>query len=357
MRHALGTVTIYFLGMCSQHRGTTGIQIKVGDWVEILSFPEIQKTLDAEGRLDHLPFMPEMLPYCGRRFRVSKVVQQICIDGAKQVQGESALRAFRGNPVLMLETMRCGGEAHGCCDRGCSIFWKTNWVKPVTAHLPPDVTPSTSQSSEALKHLPTHHASGCYHCQSSEMPKATRHLSLFQRILNCWRDVRVGNHTLLAKCSQLMVWSCWKLHHKLRGTYPRGTANPTPVESLALKPGEWVEVKSLKEIEATLDEKGMNRGLHFSADMRLFCGKRLRVRRRMDGIIVEGTGKFRTLKNSVSLEGAVCDSAYYAFGGCAREDLHYWREIWLRRVDPAVIPDQPKERTLKPAEAAQTLAP
>lgn len=331
--------------------------MKVGDWVEILSFPEIQKTLDAEGQLDHLPFMPEMLPYCGRRFRVSKVVQQICIDGAKQVQGESALRSFRGEPVLMLETLRCGGEAHGFCDRGCSIFWKLSWVKPVPSQATGAARPPAPFSQEALNSLPTRQDSGCYHCQSSEMPKATRHLSLFQRLLNCWRDIRVGNHTLSAKFFQLMVWSCWKLHHKLRGPYPRGTANPTPVESLDLKPGEWVEVKSLKEIEATLDERGMNRGLHFSADMRLFCGKRLRVRRRMDGIIVEGTGKFRTLKNSVSLEGAVCDSAYYAFGGCAREDLHYWREIWLRRVDPVLLPDQPKERALKPDPTPQTLAP
>lgn len=343
--------------MCSQHRSPSAIQIRVGDWVEILSFSEIQQTLDTEGHLDHLPFMPEMLPYCGRRFRVSKVVQQICIDGAKQVQGESALRSFRGSPVLMLANLRCGGESHGSCDRGCSIFWKANWVKPVSSGPLSEGPTHPSPALVIPKGLPTHQSSGCYHCQSSEMPKATQHQSLFQRILNCGRDVRVGNQTWAAKFSQLMIWSCWKIHFKLRGTYPRGNANPTPVESLGLKPGEWVEVKSLKEIEATLDDRGMNRGLHFSADMRLFCGKRLQVRRRMDGIIVEGTGQFRTLKNSVSLEGAVCDSAYYAFGGCARDDLHYWREIWLRRVESAPLPDPAAERLNKPAASPQSVAP
>ena len=43
-----------------------------GEWAEVLSLDEIQATLDAEGQLDGLPFMPEMVKYCGRKFRVSR---------------------------------------------------------------------------------------------------------------------------------------------------------------------------------------------------------------------------------------------------------------------------------------------
>ncbi|HVW84082.1 MAG TPA: hypothetical protein VHB50_05360, partial [Bryobacteraceae bacterium] len=41
-----------------------------GEWVEVKSAPEIARTLDADGALDGLPFMPEMLGHCGRRYRV-----------------------------------------------------------------------------------------------------------------------------------------------------------------------------------------------------------------------------------------------------------------------------------------------
>ena len=49
-------------------------------------------------------------------------------------------------------------------------------------------------------------------------------------------------------------------------------------------------------------------------------------------MIAEGTGKMRQLRDTVILMEALCDSSYYAFGGCPRGDFLYWREIWLRRV-------------------------
>ena len=36
---------------------------KIGDWVEVRSKAEILCTLDANGQLDKMPFMPEMLQY------------------------------------------------------------------------------------------------------------------------------------------------------------------------------------------------------------------------------------------------------------------------------------------------------
>jgi hypothetical protein len=131
---------------------------------------------------------------------------------------------------------------------------------------------------------------------------------------------------------QLATWSWWTVHRRLMGPYPRGNRKPTPAESLGLQAGEWVDVKSLAEIVATLDQNGRNRGLHFSADMRLYCGRRLRVRARAEKLITEGTGQMRGIPNTVFLEGATCDSAYWAFGGCPRNDFLYWREIWLKRA-------------------------
>ena len=48
------------------------LKLRPGDLVEVRSEAEILATLDANGRLDNLPFMPEMLAHCGRQYRVEK---------------------------------------------------------------------------------------------------------------------------------------------------------------------------------------------------------------------------------------------------------------------------------------------
>ena len=49
-----------------------------GDWVEVRSKEEILETLDKNGRLDGLPFMPQMFKYCGQRFQVYKRAHKTC---------------------------------------------------------------------------------------------------------------------------------------------------------------------------------------------------------------------------------------------------------------------------------------
>jgi hypothetical protein len=51
---------------------------RAGDWVEVRSKEEILKTLDKNGRLEELPFMPQMFDYCGQRFRVYKRARKTC---------------------------------------------------------------------------------------------------------------------------------------------------------------------------------------------------------------------------------------------------------------------------------------
>ena len=40
--------------------------------MEVRSKEEILRTLDKSGRLEGLPFMPQMFQYCGQRFQVYK---------------------------------------------------------------------------------------------------------------------------------------------------------------------------------------------------------------------------------------------------------------------------------------------
>jgi hypothetical protein len=100
-------------------------------------------------------------------------------------------------------------------------------------------------------------------------------------------------------------------------------------DALQLRPGEPVEVKSLEEILATLDDKGTFRGLTFTPEMRQHCGKRYRVFKRLELMFDEYHKSQRRVKNTVLLEGVVCGGAGL---GCDRSCFLYWREVWLRRV-------------------------
>ena len=102
---------------------------------------------------------------------------------------------------------------------------------------------------------------------------------------------------------------------------------------LKLKKGELIEVRSEKEILATLDGSGKYKGLSLLPEMLKFCGKKLRVLKRTKNYIVEGKG-MRILKNTVILDGGFCDGSWH--GGCDRTCYCLWREKWLKRISTEV---------------------
>jgi hypothetical protein len=104
----------------------------------------------------------------------------------------------------------------------------------------------------------------------------------------------------------------------------------TPQDVLNLEPGELVEVRPVEEILADLDKDRKCRGLLWMTGMRKFCGKRYRVLKRVEKILLESNGELRKMKNTVLLEGVTCDGE--EFSGCDRSCFHFWREAWLTRV-------------------------
>jgi len=111
------------------------------------------------------------------------------------------------------------------------------------------------------------------------------------------------------------------------------TADPDDRRTLGLQPGELVRVRSIDEILATLNRKRRCRGLLWMTGMRKYCGNQYRVYRRVERIVQETNGEFRNMKDTVLLEGVMCDGK--AFGGCDRSCFHFWREAWLERVPAA----------------------
>ncbi|HXY06897.1 MAG TPA: hypothetical protein VEI52_03505 [Terriglobales bacterium] len=304
----------------------TAVRLRPGDLVEVKAPEEILQTLDADGTLGQLPFMPEMVEFCGKRFLVSKRVLKTCYYTEKNAAG---FRKFKTDDVVLLDGLRCSGAEHDGCQKACMIFWREAWLRKVQ-----DAAVQTKLdaiASERLRaRLKTSTGPKTYFCQASELLKPTHPLSQRERFEGCLTEVFVGNCSILEMAQRIGRWLFWRTRRKLLGEFAHGPNKSTPAESLNLQSGELIEVKSMESINQTLDETGHNRGLFFFPDMHSLCGKQRRVERRIEKIIVDGTGEMRQLRNTVYLENSHC-GCVYALTGCPRGEFSYWREIWLRR--------------------------
>jgi hypothetical protein len=336
------------------HTADIALDLKPGERVEVRSLAEILATLDQQGRLSALSFMPEMQRFCGRRFRVSRRADKAC-DRVRKSGNRRMVNAVH------LEDLRCDGADHDGCGAACLIFWKEAWLKRVD-HPDLVAAPNEDQGkrpagvdAEGLRRAARVSPgdgtpeSVVWSCQATTMYDATSAFSKWD-VWQFVRDVRSGH----VKVRTVAWWAVtkalnrirllpkmWRLVETVRGPFRvpfiGGTLSKTPRELLNLVPGEWVEVKSYEEILATLDKKGKNRGMTFDSEMVKYCGTRLRVRQRVERIIDEPTGRMMVLPNDcIILEGATCTGDYHGF--CPRAIYPYWREIWLRRVEPAPAP-------------------
>ncbi len=319
--------------------------LHAGDWVEVRSEGEILSTLDQRGCLDSLPFMPEMLQFCGQRFRVFKSAHKTC-----DVIIESVNR--RMTNAVHLEGLRCDGQAHGGCQQRCLLFWKEAWLKPVAG---PDseqgavVSPPTGKQAagarfdrDALQRAtraPAQSDGERYACQATEIVRATTYLR--------WWDPRPYVQDLLSRniglldflrFSAIAIYNATARRLSVGRTYPylRGLAtDETPSVDLNLQPGELVQVRSKEEIMLTINKRFRNKGLSFDVEMVPFCGRTFRVLSRVERLIDDKTGKMlRPNRACLILEGVVCGgclSKNRLF--CPRSIYPYWHEVWLKRVE------------------------
>ncbi len=340
------------------HDGRTGrpsssdrLDLRIGELVEVRSQGEILATLDERGRLDGLPFMPEMLQYCGGRFRVYRRAIKAC-----DTIGNTGM--YRMERAVHLEGLRCDGGAHDGCQAACMIYWKEAWLKRVEprpdAEAPADAMTDSTDPARTVTMLQLATRAGAdasgepiYSCQATDLPKAASvHIAGWDARQYA-EDVRSGNAGLLQMVRGLVILVFNKFQDASRRFLPmrlriHGGKNypfidgalhgKTPKELLDLQPGELVEVKSKEEIFATLDQGGHNRGLRFDVEMLRYCGTRARVLRRVDRLVDEKTGRMLELPGDcIILEGVICTADYHQF--CPRSIYPYWREIWLRRAN------------------------
>lgn len=342
---------------------------RTGDWVEVRSKEEILGTLDSRGRLEELPFMPQMFQYCGQRYQVYKRAHKTC-DTVNRTGGRRLTRAVH------LE-LRCDGEAYGGCQAACLLFWKEAWLKPVAKEdhsaglssrksdaaanptcdgsalcTEADVWAGTRDTEQSTINEPK------YVCQTTLLPYITTFLPWWD-VRQYLEDYTSGNFTVGRLVCGFVYAGYWELlehsgeklgrllikfydaYHRLWGglPFPRkmGTIpadQTTPTLALGLQPGELVRVRSHEEILATLNTEGKNRGLSFDGEQVPYCGGVYRVRSRVSRFIDEKTGRMKTLKNeAIILEGVWCQARYSDCRMlCPRSIYSWWREIWLERV-------------------------
>ena len=230
-----------------------GEAIRVGDWVEVLPIQDILRTLDGEGTLDAMPFMPEMARYAGRRFRVMKSAHKTC-----DPTGAWELRRLRD--AVHLET-RCDGGAHDGCEARCLIIWKTAWLQHVDGPhgeaVAQDLAQDPGQAAAYLPKLQTltrradQNGKPRYRCQVTEIAPATTEIPAWD-LRHFVEDVSAGNispRDLLTEVGALARTALTKGASKLQSRLPedgrRGLAGRrTPeLERLDLQPDERVRVK------------------------------------------------------------------------------------------------------------------
>lgn len=309
-------------------------RIRPGRIVKVRTPDEIFATLDSEGRLEGLPFQPEMLAHCGRTFRVWRRAEKVFLDHYYYVA--------KLDHAVLLEDVRCDGRGHDGCQMGCMLLWKEAWLEPADDPSPTDQKGDGQRPASAQPRLPVVQGDR-FCCQATELVHAAKRLAWWD-VRQYLRDLASGERTVKEKAFMCAVLVYNKIR-RMCGLPPWGevcgSQEKTPRESLNLQPGTLVEVKSREEIEATLDVNGKNRGLGFGGDMLDFCGGRYRVASRVDKLILEWSGRMQKLTDTVVLENVLCNGLDKR--GCPRGCYHLWREIWLRRVP------EPSSPTAAPA--------
>jgi hypothetical protein len=325
---------------------------RAGQLVEVRSAEEIMATLDENGELDSLPFMPEMLQYCGQRLRVGRVANKAC-----DTINKTGMR--RMEDAVHLLGIRCDGSQHGDCQASCLIYWKTAWIRAVEgaadAEMPATVAMHADPEAEhkvffelsTLAVRKNDEGEDIYRCQATEILRAAPEPLPLRDMGQYVTDLRTRNVGILAVLRALLVGLFNRYQGASKRLLPRwlliqdgqmwgflhGTEGATPTGRLDLRVGELVRIKSKEEIMRTLNADLLNRGLGFDAEMARFCGRTARVLRRVDTIVDEKTGKMLRMKNPcIVLDGVVCEGVFNA--NCPRAITAYWREIWLTRVEP-----------------------
>lgn len=304
-----------------------GSRLRPGDVVQVRPRREIEAMLDARRTTVGLPFMAEMEAFCGGVFQVHRRVDHI-----NDMRNKTGLR--RMHDVVTLTGLRCSGLSHDGCQAECQILWKDAWLKRLPDRQRVDAAREPGMSA-AVPGLSADSKTDdrTYFCQMTALWEASDPLSPLD-IRQDFRPLLSGNIGLV-QFSIALLTRIFNLAQGFRegAGYPHMPKYPlkdrTPSAELHLDAGDAVVVRSKDEIARTL-VNGRNKGLWFDRDMIRFCDRPAIVRKRVNRVIHEATGKMAVMKTPcVMLEDVIATGEFLRI--CPQHEYIFWREIWLAR--------------------------
>jgi hypothetical protein len=220
-----------------------------GEVVEVRSAAEILQALDSTGATDSLPFMPEMVEFCGRRVTVDSRASKVCDTVT------SDLTSRRLPNAVLLTDLRCSGSGHDGCQSECLLYWNEAWLRrpgEVSGAGDGDDAAATAALLELAKKNAVEDGADervRYRCQATRLVAASERVSTSDPRAYV-KELTSGNVTfrrfvkVMARASVMQpLHSVGRLDEiPLAGPSEKSPPRQPP---LNLRPGEWVRGSSM----------------------------------------------------------------------------------------------------------------
>ena len=267
------------------------------------------------------------------------------VERACDTIGYTGVRRLKD--TVILDELRCNGAGHAGCQAQCRLYWKEAWLRPASGNSRDELT--SSEAFVQLKRLAESNVQGTastaeeptFRCQATELIRGSEPVdwwsvrSLVNELtggnVGLWRFVRVMSRIVVEEIGR-------RLRLLTNHPFRPGELTEQPVAApqlRGLRPGELVQVRTKREIGKTLAPNGKNRGLWFDREMVPYCGRKARVKGKVERFIDEGSGRLVELQSDAYiLDDIVCES-YRSDGRwfCPRAIYPWWRECWLQPLE------------------------
>ena len=216
----------------------------------------------------------------------------------------SGMRKFPAEDVVLLEGLRCSGAHHDGCQKACTIFWREAWLRKVEGlgTFQSSVDPEGSKWLRAR--LKTSSGPKTYFCQASEILNATRELSHWERFGKCFSEFAQAT-AVSWKWRSASAYGCsgrsGRCCSALRPRKPKVDSSRKPESAVWRVDRNQAASTSITE---TLNDKGIQPRPVLHPGHGTVMRREVQVKRKLEKIIVDGTGEMRQMRNTVFLEGS-----------------------------------------------------
>jgi len=117
----------YVRGLAKGNTPTAVLDLQPGELVQVRSRDEIMPTINAERKNRGLSFDVEMVPYCGKTFRVLSRVERI-------INEKNGAMTEIPRDCIILDGVTCSGcfsDNRLFCPRSMYPYWREIWLKRV----------------------------------------------------------------------------------------------------------------------------------------------------------------------------------------------------------------------------------